>query len=50
MKFAGNLAQDGDANTTTFFIIEETKEIKPDFPNGTIKSFVILFCFNIISM
>ena len=37
MKFAGNLAQDGDANTTTFFIIEETKEIKPDFPKEPLK-------------
>ena len=41
----GNLDQAGGA--TMFFIIEETKETKLDFPIDC-KSIVILFCFNMM--
>ena len=33
----GNLAQKGNANTTTFFITEETKETILDFSQRTVK-------------
>ena len=37
INFRGNLARDGNANTTIFFIIEETKETVLDFSQGTMK-------------
>ena len=37
INFTGNLAQQGNANTTIFFIIEETAETFLDFSQGTIK-------------
>ena len=33
----GNLAREGNTNTTLFFIIEEAKESILDFPQGTVK-------------
>ena len=36
INFTGNLAREGDANTTMFFIIEETKEIILDFSQVTV--------------
>ena len=35
--FTGNLAQDPNANTTIFFIIEEVKETFLDFSKGTLR-------------
>ena len=37
INFTGHLAQQGNANTTIFFIIEETTETFLDFSQGTIK-------------
>ena len=37
INFTGNLAREGNANTTMFFIIEETKETIFDFSQGTVK-------------
>ena len=33
----GKLTQDGNANATVFYIMEEAKETQLDFSNGTIK-------------
>ena len=33
-----NLAREGNANKTTFFIIEEVKETILDFSQGTVKA------------
>ena len=50
IDFTGNLEQTG--NTTTFSIIEETKETILNFSEGTGKALWMystnLFCFNII--
>ena len=48
-----NLAQERNANTTLFFIIEEVKETILDFLQGTLKELWMcptMFCFNIISI
>ena len=37
ISFTGNLAQDPNANTTIFFIIEEVKETFLDFSKGTLR-------------
>ena len=37
INFRGNLARDGNANTTIFFITEEAKETVLDFSQGTMK-------------
>ena len=37
INFTGNLIREGNANTTMFFIIEETKETIFDFSQGTVK-------------
>ena len=37
INFTGNLAREGNANTTIFFIIEEAKETILDFSQGTVK-------------
>ena len=37
INFRGNLAWDGNENTTIFFIIEEAKETILDFSQGTMK-------------
>ena len=37
INFTGNLAWQGNENTTMFFIIEETKETILDFSQGTVK-------------
>ena len=37
IKFPGNLARDPVANTTVFFIVEETKGTILDFSQGTVK-------------
>ena len=42
-NFTGNLAREGNADTTIFFIIEEAKETKFDFWNGTVKVLRIYF-------
>ena len=50
ISFTGNLARDGNENTTMFFIIEEAKETAFRFFTRNCKSFVNLFCFNIKSI
>ena len=47
INFTGNLAREGSANTTMFFIIEEAKETVLDFSQGIV-TVVILLCFNIV--
>ena len=37
VNFTGNLAQEANANTRMFLIIEEAKETILDFPQGTVK-------------
>ena len=37
IDFTGNLARDGDANTTLFFIIEEAKETFLYFSQRTVR-------------
>ena len=37
INFTGNLAWQGNENTTIFFIIEETKETILDFSKGSAK-------------
>ena len=37
INFTGNLAGEGNANTTIFFIIEEAKETILDFSQETMK-------------
>ena len=43
INFTGNLAWQGNENTTMFFIIEETKETILDFSKGTVKLLWIYF-------
>ena len=62
INVAVNLAREGNANKTTFFIIEEVKETILDFSQGTVKVLwmslynlatgcsKMLFCFDIISI
>ena len=50
ISFTGNLARDGNENTTILFIIEEAKETAFRFFTSNCKSFVNLFCFNIKSI
>ena len=38
INVAVNLAQEGNANKTMFFIIEEVKETILDFSQGTVKA------------
>ena len=38
INVAVNLAREGNANKTTFFIIEEVKETILDFSQGTVKA------------
>ena len=37
LNFTGNLAREGNANTTMFFIIEEVNETNLDYSEGTVK-------------
>ena len=37
LNFTGNLAREGNANTTIFFIIEEVKGTNLDYSEGTVK-------------
>ena len=37
INFTGNLARDGNASTTMFFIIEDAKEAILDFSQRTVK-------------
>ena len=46
INFAGNLAQDGNANKKIFFIIEDAKETIFDLSRGTVK--VLKFYFVLI--
>ena len=43
INFTGNLAQEGNANTTKFFIIEEAKETILDFSQGIVIVLSIYF-------
>ena len=43
INFTGNQAREANADTTMFFIIEEGKEAKLDFSNGTVKKIQIYF-------
>ena len=45
INFTGNLARDGNANTTMFFIIEEEIETILDFSQGAVKNY-----FHVISV
>ena len=49
INFTRNLAWEGSANATMFFIIEEAKETDLEFSKGTVKLFWIFF-FSIISV
>ena len=48
INFTGNLS--GNNNRLIFFIVEKVKETILDLTQGTVKSIIILFCFNIISI
>ena len=37
INFTGNSAQEGTADTTMLFVMEDAKEIKLDFSDGTVK-------------
>ena len=37
INFTGNLAREGNANTTMVFMIEEAKETDLNFSQGTVK-------------
>ena len=43
INFTGNLARQVNADTTTFFIIKESKETILNFSHGTVRLFLIYF-------